>query len=85
MALDPQFVDEFKRIGLANGVVRIELGVLPPAEEGQQPVLATSGTLVMSLDGFIRGAATIDAFLKQLVERGVVRRDQATPDKTAPL
>jgi len=27
MAHDPQFIDEFKRIGLANGIVRIELGV----------------------------------------------------------
>jgi hypothetical protein len=75
VAHDPQFVDEFKRIGLANGAVRIELGFLPPANEGQQPILKTSGTLVMSVEGFIRSAATIDAFLKQLEAKGVVRRD----------
>jgi hypothetical protein len=76
MPHDPQFIDEFKRIGLANGIVRIELGVLPAAEEGQQPLLATSGTLVMSLEGFMRSAATIDNFLKQLVAKGVIRREQ---------
>jgi len=81
MPHDPQFIDEFKRIGLANGIVRIELGVLPPAEEGQQPLLASSGTLVMSLEGFIRSAATIDNFLKQLVAKGVIRREQ-TPHGT---
>jgi hypothetical protein len=75
MTHDPQFIDEFKRIGLANGIVRIELGVLPAAEEGQQPLLATNGTLVMSVEGFVRSAATIDAFLKQLVAKGVVRRE----------
>ena len=75
MASDPHYVDEFKRIGLANGAIRLELGFLPPVEEGQQPVLETTGMLVMSVEGFVRSAATIDAFLKQLVEKGVIRRD----------
>jgi hypothetical protein len=84
MAHDPQFIDEFKRIGLANGIARIELGVLPPAEEGQQPLLATYGTLVMSVEGFIRSAATIDAFLKQLVAKGVVRHEPPPRDTETP-
>jgi hypothetical protein len=84
VAQDPQFVDEFKRIGLANGVVRIELGVLPPADEGQQPALESTGTLVMSIDGFLRSAATIEAFLKQLAAKGIVRHDPTARDKTVP-
>ena len=84
MSKDPQFVDEFKRIGLANGAVRIELGVLPPVEDGQQPVLEAAGMLVMSVEGFVRSAATIDAFLKQLVEKGVIRRDQPVAHPLKP-
>jgi hypothetical protein len=84
VAHDPQFIDEFRRIGLANGIVRIELGVLPPAEEGQQPAMTTSGTLVMSVEGFMRSAATIDAFLKQLVAKGVVRRELTPGAKEMP-
>jgi len=80
VAQDLKFVDEFKRIGLANGVVRIELGVLPTVEEGQQPVLEVSGSLVMSLDGFMRSAATINGFLKQLAAKGIVRQEPAASD-----
>lgn len=75
MRPDPQYVDEFKRIAFANGTIRIELGVLPVVDEGQQPVLETRGTLVMSVEGFIRGAATIEAFVKQLAAKGIIRRD----------
>ena len=75
MARNPQFVDEITRIGLANGAIRIELGVLPPVEDGQQPILESSGMLVMSLEGFMRSAATIDAFRKQLLDKGVIRQN----------
>jgi len=81
---DPQYVDEFKRIGLTNGAVRIELGVLPPAEDGQPPVLEAAGMLVMTVEGFVRSAATIDAFLKQLLEKGVIRRDQSPAQPAKP-
>ncbi len=76
MAKDPQYVDEFKRIGLTNGAVRIELGVFPPAgEDGQQPPSDATGMLVMSVEAFMRSAATMDAFLNQLIEKGVIRRN----------
>jgi hypothetical protein len=78
VAKEPQYVDEFKRIGLTNGAVRIELGVSPPVEDGQQPVSETTGMLVMSVEGFMRSAATMDAFLKQLLDKGVIRRN--TPE-----
>ena len=85
MARDPQFVDEIKRIGLANGAIRIELGILPPVETGQQPILEASGMLVMSVEGFMRSAATIDAFRKQLLDSGVIRQNPppAQPPKPA--
>ena len=84
MSKDPQYVDEFRRIGLANGAIRIELGVLPPVEDGQQPVLEPAGMLVMSVEGFVRSAATIEAFLKQLVEKGVIRRDPPPAQPVKP-
>ena len=84
MARDPQFVDEIKRIGLANGAVRIELGILPPVETGQQPILEASGMLVMSVEGFMRSAATIDAFRKQLLESGVIRQNPPPAHQPKP-
>ena len=75
MTKDAKFVAEITRIGLANGAVRIELGVLPPVEDGQQPTLESGGMLVMSLEGFMRSAATIDAFRKQLLDKGVIRQN----------
>jgi hypothetical protein len=42
---------------------------LPPADEGQQPAPQTCGTLVMSIDGFLCSAATIEPFLKQLAAK----------------
>ena len=83
MAQEPQFVDEFKRIGLANGVVRIELGVLPPADEGQQPALGQrhAGHVDRWLPAQRR---TIEAFLKQLAAKGIVRHDPTPRDKTVP-
>lgn len=70
-----QFADEVKRIGLVNGTVRIELGMLANAEEGQKPSLESCGILVMSLEGFLRSAATIDAFREELVAKGLVKRE----------
>jgi hypothetical protein len=84
VARDPQFVDEIKRIGLANGAIRIELGILPPVETGQQPILEASGMLVMSLEGFMRSAATIDAFRKQLLDSGVIRQNPPPAQQPKP-
>lgn len=77
MATEPQFVDEFRRIGLANGAIRIELGVLPPVDDGQQGALESTGMLVMSIEGFMRSAATMQAFLKQLADKGVIRQEHS--------
>jgi hypothetical protein len=84
VARDPQFVDEIMRIGLANGAIRIELGVLPPVEDGQQPTLEASGMLVMSVEGFMRSAATIDAFRKQLLDKGVIRQNPPPEQQAKP-
>lgn len=75
MAGNPQFVDQITRIGFANGAIRIELGVVTPVEDGQQPKVEPSGLLVMSLEGFLRSAATIDAFRKQLLDKGVIQQN----------
>ncbi len=75
MARNPQFVDQIIRIGFANGAIRIELGVVSPVDDGQPPTLEVSGLLVMSLEGFMRSAATIDAFRKQLLDRGVIQQN----------
>jgi hypothetical protein len=75
---DPQYIDTFTRIDMLNGVVRLELGVLQPRGEGQPPEVAASGMLVMSVEGFVRSAATMQAFLEQLAAKGVLRRDPAS-------
>jgi hypothetical protein len=77
VAHDPQFIDTFTRIDMLNGVVRVELGVLQPRGEGQPPEIAASGMLVMSVEGFVRSASTMQAFLQQLAEKGVLRREPA--------
>ncbi|MDP1749510.1 MAG: hypothetical protein Q8L22_08635 [Reyranella sp.] len=73
--INSQFADEVKRIGLVNGTVRIELGILAATDEGHKPSLEPSGILVMSLEGFLRSAATIDAFREELVAKGLVQRE----------
>lgn len=78
MTQDPQFVDQFMRIDLTGGVVRIELAVLRPPADGRQPELRSNGTLVLPLDGFMRSAATIESFVQQLVAKGIIRRESGT-------
>jgi hypothetical protein len=76
MVHDPQYIDAVTRIDLVNGVVRAEFGVLqPPRAEGKQPELVQSGVLVMSVEGFVRIAATMQQFLDQLASKGVLRRE----------
>lgn len=75
MTTNSQFADEVKRIGLVKGTVRIELGLLAITDEGHEPSLEPSSVLVMSLEGFLRSAATIDAFREGLVAKGLVKRE----------
>ena len=85
MANDIRYIDAVTRIDLVNGVVRAELGVLqPPRGEGKPPEVAQSGVLVMSLEGFVRIAGTMQQFLEQLSAKGVLRREPAGPQKREP-
>jgi hypothetical protein len=77
MAHDLQFIDAFTRIDMLNGVVRVELGVLKARGAGQEPEVVSSGNLVMSVEGFVRSAATMQSFVQQLAEKGVLRREPA--------
>jgi hypothetical protein len=78
VANDIRYIDAVTRIDLVNGVVRAELGVLhPPRGEGKPPEVAQTGTLVMSVEGFVRVAATMQQFLEQLAAKGVLRREPA--------
>jgi hypothetical protein len=85
VANDIRYIDAVTRIDLVNGVVRAELGVLqPPRGEGKQPEVAQSGVLIMSIEGFVRVAATMQQFLEQLAAKGVLRREPAGTPARGP-
>ena len=78
------FAHTINRIDLLDGVVRLELGVMVPGNG--EPIIEPRHVVHLPLNGFLRGAATIEGFLKELAKVGLVRsatETAATPDAPA--
>lgn len=72
------FADGFTNVTFRNGMVRIELGSLPTAGEGDmQASLETHHKLIVTPQGFLSGLAMMQDLARRLADAGVIRRAEA--------
>ena len=77
------YADGVENISVINGLARLELVIANIAKDGDKQVqVVPSGTLVISLDGFVKLHAQIDGMVKKMLEDGILKQaDQAsTPE-----
>lgn len=78
------YADTVLNIAVTGAVVRIDLGVVVPAQTpaGQQELKAVpSQQLVMPLEGFVRAFGVQEAIVKKLLADGVLKqRERAASD-----
>ena len=72
MAIETLFADTIVNLGVANGLVRIDLGILGPEEtvNGERKTrVEVTQRLVMPLEGFVRSVAMQQRLLGAINER----------------
>jgi|GEM_PF-3997623 len=88
MVTDEIFADTIGRVDFANGLVRIELASVEPAESsgtaGSGVVLKARKRLIMPLEGFLHTFATMGELLGKLEAAGVIRRQETPAAGTTP-
>jgi hypothetical protein len=75
------FAHVINRIDLLDGVVRLELGVMVPGTP--DPIVEPREIIQMPINGFLRSAATIESFLKELTKAGLIRHTSDAPAEPA--
>lgn len=85
------FAHTISRIDFLDGMIRVELAIATPASApagkdaapGQQTNLDGVYALHMPLGGFMRGAVVQEAFIREMVSRGVLPTPGAAPPQDA--
>jgi len=79
------YCDEIGNIAITGTIVRFELVTLSASDKdsGGKPQLVTSQTVIMPLDGFLRGAARLQGVVQELEKKGVIKRDTKGETKGA--
>jgi len=72
------FADGFSNVTFRNGMVRIELGSLQTAGQGDmQSSLESHHKLVVTPQGFLSRLAMMQDLARRLADAGVIRRSEA--------
>ena len=77
------YADGIGRLGVSEGMVRIELVSLVPGETDGETRPEVRHRLVMTPHGFLRALEAQHALLKKLEEAGIVTRQQASQSSGA--
>lgn len=90
--MNNQFAHTVSRIDFLDGMVRLELAIATPASqqgkdgtsEAKETELQPVSALHMPLGGFMRAAVVQEAFIRELVSRGILPPPQASGEQPAP-
>lgn len=73
MAIEPTFADQIVNLSVVNGMVRIDLGIVETAADGEngkrKKRAQVTQRVVMPLDGFVRSFAMQQKLVGQLNDR----------------
>lgn len=76
------FADGISAVHVTGNLVRIDLMTVQPhlKSDTGQPVVDISNRIIMPLEGFVQSLAVQDNIIKQLIEDGVLRKTDPTPE-----
>lgn len=87
MAIEPTFADQIVNLSVSNGMVRIDLGIVENAGEGEdgkrKKRAQVTQRVVMPLDGFVRSFAMQQKLVGQPNERVKKAKAAKAPAETA--
>ncbi|MGZ0189122.1 MAG: hypothetical protein ACKVH0_14150, partial [Alphaproteobacteria bacterium] len=69
----------FSTVTFRNGMIRMELGSLPVAEDvdGKQAQMEAHSRVVLTPQGFLQGLSLMQDLARRLADAGVIRRSEA--------
>ena len=79
------FADGISAVHVTGNLVRIDLMTVQPQLKSKdgQPVVEVNQRIIMPLEGFVQSLGVQDNIVKQLIEAGVLKKDeQLSADST---
>ena len=79
------FADGISAVHVTGNLVRIDLMTMQPQLKSKdgQPVVEVNQRIIMPLEGFVQSLAVQDNIVKQLIEAGVLKKDEQPSDGPA--
>lgn len=73
------FADGISAVHVTGNLVRIDLMTVQPhlTSDNGQPVVEVNTRIIMPLEGFVQSLAVQDNIVKQLIEAGVLKKNDA--------
>lgn len=71
------FADSISAVHITGNLVRIDLMTVQPhlKSDNDQPVVEINNRIIMPLEGFVQSLAVQDNIVKQLIEAGVLKKN----------
>ena len=71
------FADGISAVHITGNLVRIDLMTVQPhlKSDNEQPVVEINNRIIMPLEGFVQSLAVQDNIVKQLIEAGVLKKN----------
>ena len=72
------FADGISAVHVTGNLVRIDLMTMQPQLKSKdgQPVVEVNQRIIMPLEGFVQSLGVQDNIVKQLIEAGVLKKDE---------
>lgn len=72
------FADGISAVHVTGNLVRIDLMTMQPQLKSNdgQPVVEVNQRIIMPLEGFVQSLAVQDNIIKQLIEAGLLKKDE---------
>ena len=71
------YVDGIGKIHFTGGMVRYDMVTLEPNDNGQEPTPQEKMRVIMPPDGFLATFNTMQRLIDQLLEAGVLKKNEA--------
>lgn len=76
MATGVSFIEGIGSVNVANGLAHFDLlTVIPPTAEGEQPRVMVAHHCVMALPQFVQLCVAMEAHLRGMEEKGIIRKE----------
>ena len=79
------FADGISAVHVTGNLVRIDLMTMQPQLKSKdgQPVVEVNQRIIMPLEGFVQSLAVQDNIIKQLIEAGLLKKDEQSASDPA--